>query len=103
MVKHMKAPHSMTNLFFFFLFAAPCLRKKEREEIIETILLQPTLISEGFFLLFSIFHLFYLRSVIQLSEPEETETDLDNFTTNISTQIRKAELCHKTYSFRSFL
>lgn len=56
-----------------------------------------------FFLLFSVFHLFYLTSVIQLSEPEEIETDLYDFTMNISTQIRKTELCHKTYPFRSFL
>lgn len=46
MVKHdMKAPYSMTNLFFFlFFFCCPCIamsscfREKEREGIIETIL-----------------------------------------------------------------
>ena len=47
--------------------------------------------------------MFYLTSVIQLSEPEEIETDIYDLTTNISTQIRKTELCHKTYSFRPFL
>lgn len=44
------------------------------------------------FLLFNTYHLFYLRSVIQLSEPEETETNLEGFITNISTQLGKTKL-----------
>lgn len=44
------------------------------------------------FLLFNTFHLFYLRSVIQLSEPEEIESYLEGFITNISTQVKKTKL-----------
>lgn len=44
------------------------------------------------FLLFNTFHLFYLRSVIQISEPEETESNLEGFITNISTQLRKTKM-----------
>lgn len=65
-------------------------RKRMRENNWNYLLYYHQILFLKIFLLFNTFHLFYLRSVIQLSEPEEIESYLEGFITNISTQENQA-------------